>query len=389
MVKTNYSGLNPVVVQALNNLQYRYSDETPEMWCSRISYPFKKLLENNPKYFSKNAFIQMTERSYKDGRFRVGERSVYIYCTICDSLVTIRENTIEYANNHLNECITKSTKKHLAYSNPIQKKGGRIALELSKDEIYEICGKFTDFPSRGFRIRCDADYELWKKTAYHIFNNAKIIQRAWRAFKLRPETWAKRVWNMVRNDNTPDEKKYLGITPRDIRIPDDQYVDYFGQRILARDVPAHHQNEPRLRSLYYHYTPHDWAEKKKYQLYVRLTTVAYIVTFIKSYQQDYRFVGYSDWTIMLKYLVNPGHYHTTKNYYNNIVTNFVKISEYARYKCKKEGKLYPCNSLEIDMFKSSYITTFNGRLTIIDFSDFNNNCDYVQQILQTIDSLLK
>ena len=31
MVKTNYSGLNPVVVQALNNLQYRYSDETPEM----------------------------------------------------------------------------------------------------------------------------------------------------------------------------------------------------------------------------------------------------------------------------------------------------------------------------------------------------------------------
>ncbi|PKY61532.1 hypothetical protein RhiirA4_431874 [Rhizophagus irregularis] len=186
MVKTNYSGLNPVVVQALNNLQYRYSDETPEMWCSRISYPFKKLLENNPKYFSKNAFIQMTERSYKDGRFRVGERSVYIYCTVCDSLVTIRENTIEYANNHLNECITKSTKKHLAYSNPIQKKkGGRIALELSKDEIYEICGKFTDFPSRGFRIRCDADYELWKKIAYYIFNNAKIIQRAWRAFKLR------------------------------------------------------------------------------------------------------------------------------------------------------------------------------------------------------------
>ncbi|UZO04612.1 uncharacterized protein OCT59_024987 [Rhizophagus irregularis] len=350
MVKTNYSGLNPVVVQALNNLQYRYSDETPEMWCFRISYPFKKLLENNPKYFSKNAFIQMTERSYKDGRFRVRERSVYIYCT---------------------------------------KKEGRIALELSKDEIYEICGKFTDFPSRGFRIRCDADYELWKKTAYHIFNNAKIIQRAWRAFKLKPETWAKRVWNMVRNDNTPDEKKYLGITPRDIRIPDDQYVDYFGQRILARDVPAHHQNEPRLRSLYYHYTPHDWAEKKKYQLYVRLTTVAYIVTFIKSYQQDYRFVGYSDWTIMLKYLANPGHYHTTKDYYNNIVTNFVKISEYARYKCKKEGKLYPCNSLEIDMFKSSYITTFDGGLTIIDFSDFNNNCDYVQEILRTIDSLLK
>jgi hypothetical protein len=184
---------------------------------------------------------------------------------------------------------------------------------------------------------------------------------------------------MVRNDNTPDKKKYLGITPHGIRIPDNRYVNYFGQRILARDVPAYHQNEPSLCDLYYYYTSHDWAEKKKDQLYVRLTTVvAYIVTFIKSCQQDYRFIGYSDWTIMLKYLTNPGYYCTTKDYYNNIVTNFVKISEYAQCKCKKEGKLYPYNSLEIDMFKSSYITTFDGRLTIIDFSDFNNNCEYVQ-----------
>src|SRR3954468_18688049 len=58
MVKTSYSGLNPVIVQALNNLQYRYSGETPEMWCSRVRYPFKKLFEYNPKYFSKNGFIQ-------------------------------------------------------------------------------------------------------------------------------------------------------------------------------------------------------------------------------------------------------------------------------------------------------------------------------------------
>ena len=31
MVKTNYSGLNPAIVQALNNLQYRYSGEMPKM----------------------------------------------------------------------------------------------------------------------------------------------------------------------------------------------------------------------------------------------------------------------------------------------------------------------------------------------------------------------
>jgi len=250
---------------------------------------------------------------------------------------------------------------------------------LTSDEIDEIYSNIY------FRYRKSSEYysphaskEIKKSVAYRLINSAKVIQRAWRTYKSKPETWAKRVWNIVRNDGIPDDKKYLGITPCDIRIPDDRYVDYFGKRILARDVPAYHQNKPSLRGLYYHYTPHDWAEKKKDQLYVRLTTVAYIVTFIKSYQQGYRFVGYSDWTIMLKYLANPGHYHTTKDYYNNIVTNFVKISEYARYKCKKEGKLYPCNSLEIDMFKSCYITTFDRDLTIIDFSDFNNNGEHVQ-----------
>ena len=156
----NYSGLNPVVVQALNNLQYRYSGETPEMWCSRVRYPFKKLLEYNPKYFSKNGFIQMIERVYIDGGFKAGRCLFYIYCTVCDSLVIICENTIKCGNDHLKKYITKTAKMH---SNPIRKnmkKGGRIASELSKDEIYEICGKFTDFLSWGYSIRCDADYEL-------------------------------------------------------------------------------------------------------------------------------------------------------------------------------------------------------------------------------------
>ena len=91
---------------------------------------------------------------------------------------------------------------------------------------------------------------------------------------------------------------------------------------------------------------------------------------------------------MLKYLANPGHYHTTKDNINTYV-NFVKISEYAQYKCKKEGKLYPCNSLEINMFKSSYISTINGNSTIIDFSDINNNVEYVQQVFQAINYLSK
>ena len=49
----------------------------------------------------------------------------------------------------------------------------------------------------------------------------------------------------------------------------------YGDRIQAKDMPAHYQN---LSILYDHYTPQSWAEKKKDKLYVRLTTVAYIVT---------------------------------------------------------------------------------------------------------------
>ena len=68
MVRTDYQyGLNPVVLQAIINLHYRYSDETSKMWCSRIRAPFKLLIERNPKFFSKNEFIHMTERLYENG----------------------------------------------------------------------------------------------------------------------------------------------------------------------------------------------------------------------------------------------------------------------------------------------------------------------------------
>jgi hypothetical protein len=96
MVKNNYySGLNPIVVQVLNNLQYRYSGETPEMWYSHVCYPFKKLLKYNPKYFSKNGFIQIVERVYIDREFKAERCSFNIYCTVCDSLVFICKNTID------------------------------------------------------------------------------------------------------------------------------------------------------------------------------------------------------------------------------------------------------------------------------------------------------
>src|ERR1051325_4746356 len=138
MVKINYySGLNPVVVQAITNLHYRYSDETPKMWCSRIRVPFRKLIEYNPTFFSKNEFIHMTERLYENGEFKPVKRSFYIYCTVCDSLVFICENTEKCADKHLNECIAKIEERCVTYYRSVlwKRKSKKV---LSDDEINEI-----------------------------------------------------------------------------------------------------------------------------------------------------------------------------------------------------------------------------------------------------------
>ncbi|POG78375.1 hypothetical protein GLOIN_2v1870653 [Rhizophagus irregularis DAOM 181602=DAOM 197198] len=192
---SDYNGLNPVVVQALNNLQYRYSGETPEIWCSR-----------------------MIERSYKDGEFKAGRRSFHIYCTVCDSLVIINENTIECANKHLNECITKSTKKNLAYSNPIRKnvkKRGALSRKsvssLSSDRVDEIYLTYCFIFKKGLNnYTYEHSNEIKKRIVNRLINNVRVIQQAWRSYKKRPASFASQIWNELRNDGTTDEEKFLG-----------------------------------------------------------------------------------------------------------------------------------------------------------------------------------
>ncbi|POG61272.1 uncharacterized protein OCT59_010054 [Rhizophagus irregularis] len=174
---------------------------------------------------------------------------------------------------------------------------------------------------------------------------------------------------MVRNDGTPDEKKFL--SPRGKRDIYDLYVWYIDQKILAKDLP-----ESFLNNLYDGHIPREWAEKKSDQLHNRLGNIAYIVAFIVLHQQGYRIVTYGDWSYMLKWLSNSEAYRINE-YYNNGNVNFVKSSEYARYRCKIIGKPYPCDSLKIDYFKSEYGFTIEGKFNIIDFSDSNNNCEYV------------
>ncbi|CAJ0834783.1 2932_t:CDS:1, partial [Entrophospora sp. SA101] len=46
------------------------------------------------------------------------------------------------------------------------------------------------------------------------FGKARIIQRAWRNYKNRPESLATQVWNALKTDDYPNDKKFLGITPQ-------------------------------------------------------------------------------------------------------------------------------------------------------------------------------
>ncbi len=74
--------------------------------------------------------------------------------------------------------------------------------------------------------------------------SARLIQNAYRNYKKRPETLAKRVWEAVRRDNTPKDRKFLNMPGREIRctinldiwysidgsyrpyVPEDQLYDY-------------------------------------------------------------------------------------------------------------------------------------------------------------------
>ena len=77
------------ILERLGPLTKRHDHETPEMWCSRIRDPFRKILEENPRILSKNGFITMYGKLYESDSKVHGHPSNYIYCSVCDSLVFI------------------------------------------------------------------------------------------------------------------------------------------------------------------------------------------------------------------------------------------------------------------------------------------------------------
>ena len=100
------------ILVAILPLTKRRNHETPEMWCSRMRDPFRKILEENPRILSKNGYIIMYGKLYENDKIHNGYSTDYIYCSVYDSLVFIPGNGYNfhiYHDSHLKRCISGNT----------------------------------------------------------------------------------------------------------------------------------------------------------------------------------------------------------------------------------------------------------------------------------------
>ena len=115
LVSVGYSDVNfneyRRILEALCPLGERYDHEMPEIWCSHICDPFRKILEENPRILSKNGYIIMCGKFYENDKVH-GHPTNYIYCSVCDSLVFIPATIYSarhYHDSHLKRCISGNT----------------------------------------------------------------------------------------------------------------------------------------------------------------------------------------------------------------------------------------------------------------------------------------
>ena len=92
-------------------------------------------------------------------------------------------------------------------------------------------------------------HEGRKTVAYRLFNSAKLIQQAWQSYRMRPKSLAKIIWETVRNDGTPDDKKYLGITPHIDWIFDKKYQLYLRLANVTYDIVLKYYTSEAIKSL--------------------------------------------------------------------------------------------------------------------------------------------
>jgi len=118
----------------------------------------------------------------------------------------------------------------------------------------------------------------------------------------------------------------------------------------------------------------DWIYEKRAQLWGRLAFVTHILVRKLLYQQGYMIVRGTYWLNMLKWPRNPENYSIHKKYNYEFL---IRISEYEAYKSESLGTIKPiCDS------PLKYIYRINGKDITVNFSDLDDNCEFVRRIFQ-------
>jgi hypothetical protein len=101
------------------------------------------------------------------------------------------------------------------------------------------------------------------------FGRARLIQRLWKIFREREPSNARLSWNSLPNDNTPDDKNFLGLTS--CKVKNSQTRDQFNLW-NAEKIAMYKRCNPSMVYLFLnkkyeeYYIPYDWIGSKKNQL---------------------------------------------------------------------------------------------------------------------------
>ncbi|RIA84660.1 hypothetical protein C1645_831915 [Glomus cerebriforme] len=367
------------ILEALQALYDRYDHETPEMWCSRIRDPFRKILKENLGVLSGNGYIIMCRKliertnslssgdSYRDNHFKGcinGDIISNEHARIKDIFQSIdeKEFTIwKYKQFILREeAEMKRLQLELFSQSTSHSEKDKLASVsydggsgLADYETYLLAkatvAKNTMPSAPNFEPACisPARQEVVLPTPYQSLDpkgtTSKIFissqyakqnnllastkgtvlrlrdgtKRAYRSYKKRPESLAKRIWEVVRNDGTPNEKKFLDIN-----------------------------NESSVQPGYICYGYEG-----------------------RCYLQGYTLVRGVNWIDVLKWSRNPEYYRINKKYNFEY---FIKISDCKKYSGKLTGVQHICDS---QLLKKYDIL---GKKLTINFSDLDDNCEFVR-----------
>ena len=194
---------------------------------------------------------------------------------------------------------------------------------------------------------------------------ATVIQRAYRNYKKRPKSLTKRVWETVRNDGTPDNKKFLDI------VPCGKTYYFINEKLIESNYVSDQFYVENKHNIYFATT---WTYEKRFQLIYRLATVTHILVRKLLYKQGYMVVRGTYWLNILKWPRDPKYYSIHRKYNYRYL---IRISEYETYKSKSSGMEKPiCDS------PLKYRYRINGKDITVNFSDLDDNCEFVRQIFQ-------